>query len=768
MPRRLRVAFVPSEQITLLCSAGSFTRTGVSAQLTYVPNAVIADTWTKLSGAYGNGDVRGGPNINQGWTKAAISSITGKVFLAQGYPALGVNAGTFFFNPSLGYWERTNTVSNDWHRNMGIISENYDITFDADRDCFWRSDGGPFGGNSLIPAGSNGAGPWLGDGKYNVATDEWSTPYPDNGSTWVPLAGDTGYFGTPGNCLTGFDSAYLYYNDAIYQFGGFSVGNAQNLKKRDLTTGTITTLALYTAGPPMTQDSRTPHLRSGFDSRTKQLWTCANQMAYWVYDLTKASPAWEAITTTGTAPTVQPPNSSLSSTSTDFGMLATIDEAANCLVAWCGQNVVASDTGIQKRTTWIMDLATRVWRLGPYADAGHTVPPGEVAVKQSLMYDPVGRRTILAVGNNFATQVWALQIAPIGGKITSWALPASVGGVYGVTYYGFPFVSNGSSKHINMAYCPLDGRLYASGGDTQAGSATDGIWSMSLEDGSWRLDVGKPVYSTTPAPHAMQDGALFDWMPSRNKFIFGFGGYFPYDSAGADLLNYAKGWWTYDPLTATWEQQFSFFNVEPPPNGGTGGGTGNEYGGVYDPDTDTVYVLGEGVTVALGCKRYNIGTGVQDSTISFTVPSSGVSGYTQAVFGRGRQCQIGRYIYAIGYYSNGITKIPALWRYGIDDHTFVKLAQPPAFTTTVDDKELVLVRSNGKLLHPRRNGPEGNMPEGMHIYNPANDSWSTDTKTPAYGNYIANSVCHLPDGRVAMSGGVFGSQQTHMWFYEAT
>jgi len=776
MPRRLRVAFAAQQFLTLPCAPGAFTRTGRNATLSYFPNQVIEDTWTRLdTGGYASGDSRAGPQITQGWTTPALDTLRGYVFLSQGYPALGANFGNFFFNTSLGYWERTNTISNDWHRNMGAITENYDMTFDPDNNCFWRGAGGPFGGNNLIPAGQNQAGPWLGDGKYNVATDEWSTPWPIHDTAWVPLPGDSGYFGNgPGyvagrHCLDGFDSVMRWHGGYLYQWGSTSTGGAQNLKRLDLTTGTITTLAAYPNVPPSDGDTRSGHyLRGGVDMRTNQLYQFANEMAYYTYSLTAGGTAWTAVTTTGTRPQVAPSNSYPTSTRTDWGIIACIDEAANCAVAWCGRNVIASDTGIDYRQTWIMDLATREWRLGPGVSLGHTVPPANSgAVQTKLMYDPVGRRTLLTIGLNGITQVWALNIAPIGGIITSWPLPTITSGTYGVGYYGFPYTSNGASKHTNMAYCPLDNRLYVTGGDT-AYSATDGTWSMSMDDGTWRLDVGQPSYPTLAAPHAYQDGALFVWMPSRQKLLFFGGAVFGYEATGSDIYNYSSGYWMYDPVAGTWEQVAAFWSN--PTLSNVVSGTGNEFGGVYDEVTDTVYVLGD-PSAGASARRWNIGTNTVDSNVSYTVPT--LAGFSGCYFMRTRQCQLGRYIYTTGYYTNGINQAPAnnrpaLFRWGIDDHTFTRLAAPPDFTVNVKDIELTLFASNGKIVHPRRYGPDGEMPEGIHVYNPASDTWTTDTKTPAYGNFIFNSGVEIPDGRIAMGGGVFGPQQTNLWFYEAT
>ncbi len=138
------------------------------------------------------------------------------------------------------------------------------------------------------------------------------------------------------------------------------------------------------------------------------------------------------------------------------------------------------------------------------------------------------------------------NVPPYTGKITSFALPA---------VSAAPFNSLKGSKHTNMA---SDGkRIYVSGGDWVT-SATDGTWSMSLADGTWRQDVGAPVYPTLPAPHALQDGAGFEWVASRGKFLLWPGSYFAYDPAGSPILEYAKEMWWFDPVTNTYQQELAF------------------------------------------------------------------------------------------------------------------------------------------------------------------------------------------------------------------
>jgi len=332
------------------------------------------------------------------------------------------------------------------------------------------------------------------------------------------------------------------------------------------------------------------------------------------------------------------------------------------------------------------------------------------------------------------------------GKITSFPLPA--------LGTNAPFSSNGSSKHTNIA---SDGkRLYVSGGDWTH-SATDGTWSMSLVDGSWRQDVGKPIYPTLPAPHALQDGAGFEWIASRQKFLLWPGFYYAYEPAGSAILEYSKGMWWFDPVTNTYQQELAFF-------GTYGSSTGSVFGGVFDEINEHIVEFGDSAS-GFAARRWDVKNLVRLPDIAFgvSVPSG-----RAAYFTRTKHVKIGRDVYIVGYRTDGTiaSQTPLLLRWNLDTQKMVELAPPPVDGTLIKDLEIRLATSRGKLVWPFTNGPEGNL-MGIWVYDPATNVWSVDTQVPSYGNFIANSVCSLPDGRVCMSGGVFGKQQTHMWFYEA-
>ena len=332
------------------------------------------------------------------------------------------------------------------------------------------------------------------------------------------------------------------------------------------------------------------------------------------------------------------------------------------------------------------------------------------------------------------------------GKITSFPLPA--------LGKSAPFSSQGSSKHTNMA---SDGtRIYVSGGDWTT-SATDGTWSMSLADGTWRQDVGAPVYPTLPAPHALQDGAGFEWVASRGKFLLWPGQYYAYEPAGTPILEYSKGMWWFDPVTNTYQQELAFFGTYL-------SGTGSLFGGVFDDVNEHIVEFGDS-TSGFATKRWDVKNLVRLPDIPFSVTRP--SGYA-AYFTRAKHVKIGRDVYIVGYRTNGTvaSQTPLLLRWNLDTQKMQELAIPPVDGTQMKDLEIRLATSHGKVVWPFMNGPEGNL-MGIWIYDPATNVWKVDTQVPAYGNFIGNSVCSLPDGRACFSGGVFGKQQTHMWFYDA-
>lgn len=319
-----------------------------------------------------------------------------------------------------------------------------------------------------------------------------------------------------------------------------------------------------------------------------------------------------------------------------------------------------------------------------------------------------------------------------------------------------PYRAKGGSKHTNMA---SDGkRLYVTGGDW-VHSATDGTWSVSLETGDdWREDVPKPVHPTLPAPHALQDGAGFVWVAAKSKFLIWPGSYFPYEKKGDPVLEYAKGAWWFDPATKTFTQELGLF-------GEYGQASGCLHGGVYDEVKEEIVVLGD-ASRGYGMHHWSVKELKKLPSVPFKIAAPESNKAAKAsYFSRSQYAKIGRCVYAVGFSTDGTKlKIPRFWRWHLDDQTLTELAPPPVDGSKMKDLETRLGAGGGKVVWPFHSGPDGEI-HGIYVYDPATNAWAVDRQVPDYGNFICNAVTSLPDGRVVWSGGAFGRQQTHLWFY---
>jgi hypothetical protein len=284
---------------------------------------------------------------------------------------------------------------------------------------------------------------------------------------------------------------------------------------------------------------------------------------------------------------------------------------------------------------------------------------------------------------------------------------------------------------------------------------------MGLADGKWRQDVGKPEHPKLPAPHALQDGAGFEWVAARKQFLIWPGSYFAYEPKGAPILNYARGMWWFDPATNKYQQELGLF-------GTYGQSSGCVHGGIYDEVNDQIVVLIDS-SGEPGARRWSVAKlkALPDVKFEITAPAANARAVA-SYFTHSKYAKIGRHVYVVGYATDGNenVKIPRLWRWHLDKLTFEELAPPPVNGTKLSDLEIRLAASHGKLVWPLTFGPEGDI-HGIYVYDPATNVWALDQQVPDEGNFIGNSICSLPDGRVVICGGAFAKQQTHIWFYEA-
>jgi hypothetical protein len=408
-----------------LTAHGQTAPDATSGPVTVTVAAQAVAKWTKISGSYKVGDPKGGPWLNQGWWRAAVSKITGDIFIAEGAPTdIGAPAGTpcggvFWFRSQLGYFERINTVVSNWHKNIQK-RENYGADHDPDRNVIYFTVGGPVG---YTPSGlPSTASPQYGDMVYDIANDLFSTPYAVAGNTYVPIAGappagDDGTFGNGvggGPALGGFDCVLVYDQNQLYRFGSYSIGVAQQMSKRDLTTGAITVLHPYTQCPTWTsQPARgSGWLRGGMNHTTKMFWAIGDNCEVWTMPLggswTKVGPV-----TSSTPVTPSPyPTTNTANWAPDWGIIAACDEKNNRLVVWAGKAAtVQADNGIKVQQTWFFDLAKNMWTVGPSLANGDVVPTPVETAAQNMMWDPVFQRVLLLVWNGSlgTAEVWSFS-----------------------------------------------------------------------------------------------------------------------------------------------------------------------------------------------------------------------------------------------------------------------------------------------------------------------------------------------------------------------
>lgn len=284
---------------------------------------------------------------------------------------------------------------------------------------------------------------------------------------------------------------------------------------------------------------------------------------------------------------------------------------------------------------------------------------------------------------------------------------------------------------------------------------------MSLVDGTWRNDFGKPVYPGTPAPHALQDGLGLDFDADGTLYAWP-GLYYPYvddngesipviDPAKYPITAWSLGYWRYKK---EWTQDTRLFMTPY-------SGAGNESGGAL---VDGVAHTFADSQTALAVHRYDLRNGVKLPDLPLVLPSDPTM--PGRVFHNSKVAIIGRKIYVLGYRWDGAdASAPLFFVYDLDTQRATELAKPDV-ATMPPDRETRLAVSHGKVVWIRTSGPDGEI-DGIWIYDPATDAWSVDRQVPIYGAFLCNSLVSLPDGRVGFSGGVFNRQQTHFWFYEA-
>ncbi len=679
----------------------------VTANVVSAPPAGPPGSWTKYNTSYSaNTEAAGQSWYNLAWdTRRNVAYGTSWSRLLSA------------FDPAAGRW--TTVAAGVANTDGGF--HNRTIAYDPVNDRVWATDGT---GNAL---------PGL--QYYDFANGQWVMHSPGGPSYEAALI---------------FDPV----NKRFITFGGWNYNPLRTLSLQPV--GNAWVNVNIAGGPAFTTDTqKMTSWRSTLDTQRNRIVYVDTDGSVWALPLSLS--AWQHVATSGGPPPAR----------TQY----VYDAAHDALVGWSSSPRIADGdtTPGTTRETWLLPLSTLVWQKGANFASGNTVPVETVYVGYALIYDPVRQQTILHTLNgtsSYSPETWAYRypatsspppVSPpppapgptTAGTITSFPLPAIATA---------PYSSLRGSKHTNMA---SDGvRLYVSGGDWVT-SATDGTWSMSLADGSWRQDVPAPVYPTLPAPHALQDNAGFAWVANRSKFLLWPGSYFPYDAPGSPLLNYSRGMWWFDPATRTYTQDLGLFGNPYPSNANS---TGSPFGGVYDEVNGQIVEFGDSST-GFACRRWDVNTDTRLPDLPFNLTRP--SGYA-AYFTRTMHVKVGRYVYILGYRTNGnvSSQTPLFMRWHLDNRTMEELAAPAVDGTQIKDIEVRMGTSHGKIVWPFTTGPDGEI-HNIYVYNPTNNTWYQDTQVPSYGNFIGNAVTSLPDGRVVWSGGEFGRPQTHIWFYEA-
>ena len=279
-------------------------------------------------------------------------------------PNSSADHGSWIFRGATNTFEKTSALSGVGY-DIGS-RENYGAWYDQDRECVW------------IGAGAPVAYSQTGELRFDPATKLYTYDYP-----------------TP---FSGGDSALLYHAGYLYSVGGWS--NRPTVR-RNLFTGAVSSYGGSPA-PQFTRQTsyglaeeespRLTYARSGIRPNGT-IWTLANDNGYWTCPL---NGTWQQHTTTGDAPTT-------------LGIVATLVEPRNVLVAWCGKTgMVVAASGTTLRQTWVLDLATLVWSKGPGLAAGDVVPTASVMCCNNLVSD--GNSATLVVDVQSAkSEVWRLS-----------------------------------------------------------------------------------------------------------------------------------------------------------------------------------------------------------------------------------------------------------------------------------------------------------------------------------------------------------------------
>lgn len=755
MPYRLRVKFPGgSTQAprTLLADPRTFPFTGRDAILIRRSPTPSTDTWVKVSQDFANTDPRSGPH-NPFHHGATYSPVTDEIYVSWRTPTnnntIVLNRwGTMAYSVAGNQWRQTNQIIGGIDSNGNIRAlgqrENRGECFVPGTNTIWYSAGSP-------------SGTYDGVVYYDPVTDIF-TPAPGNPNLGIEN----------GRVSMGFHNGRIY----SWKAGFFKYWN--------IATQTTTNLP-FTAGWPMDLGGNEDlelniQARGGINRTGNYLWGIDADCNFWKADLSVDPPTWQKFITTGN-------NRPHSDTLIPSGVVCCIDEDKDYLVAFTGgawENGAYSNLQRQLSKTWLLDLQTYEWRNGPQDINGDVVPKGTSGqisggTTLRMVYDSNRKNVLLTYPDGNRCSVWAFYPTPRQSVLTwtGFPVPTSSGSTYGVNYVGFPFVTNAGSKNINLGYCPLNNRVYASGGDCGSDSPdsnTPGIWSMSLTDGTWRLDSGYRASGGNwiyPQPNGFQDGSMLEWSERHQRMLFGLSPGESYVNPGDGLAwQYAQGFWLFNPALYpnpdAWTQDMTLA----PSNWQTvdtqGPSLGGDYGGVYDEESDTVYLPNASAT---GLVRLHVGTMTRPANLAISVPSGGLG----KSFNRSKPTLLGRFLYQLGTFSDGTPsgRVGKMIKCNIDTGA-TTVYNIPSVTTLPATVNLRLENCSGKIVWLNIDSVGTGNVLDFYLFDPVTETWTAETSRPTGGTFTPNASCSLPNGQgVVFTGGGFGNRPTHVWIYRA-
>jgi hypothetical protein len=774
VPRRLRVAFPAGAQAPLVLEAqpGLVSVSGPVQTLSYVPVAPAGEKgqWTQLATLT--------PIDSTSWYYHIHDTSRDRiVFTTWRCYLYGVDRGTGAFT-NLG----RPLPDSQFHNRTGA--------YDAYNDRYWIGNGTADGGTS-----------------------------PDRTRQW--WFHPTTFAATYAGELTvepGYQSAHFYDPTGLGGFnspaprmvlwGGWdSQPGGKTFSTKALTTiGNWTPQTVTGTPPPNAATNQKFTLwRSFFDTRRQEFGTVGTNGSLYLISSRAGSSnfygGWRNLETSGGPPPI----------CTHY----TYDASRDWIIGWCGRDAAqqsdpAGATGATFRETWTLDMGTLVWTKRANAGDGDTVPPNANYVERMLSYDPTRSRSFLTTGPGNANEstvtswVYTAPARPAVGTITAIALQPETGSAYGVNNFGNLFARSSTQKHVNISYCPLNNRLYVFGGDrSTTGSATDGMWSMNCADGSWRCEAKRPSDNGVPSPSAYQDTCGFWWDSVRSRFVI-----FPrgQDGYSYNTLAYAKGIWTFDPMTpdpsasgsfGTFAQdlrisEFTTFSGGPQGSDFHVNGSGCDGGGIHDPTTNIVYTIRDSLTGGANqIWRYDLTAGTKLANLTWNPASlvpNAQSGGRQPNTMRTRWCRVGRKAYGLTTSGGGFSGELVFLCFNLDTLAMSRLSAPiihgtniSTYIPMVENTMGVAAAGSNHVVWIHNGGPEGAI-TGIHVYNIAKDRWVLDTQIPlpvdrfspvlvGSTRYTGGCYGEGPNNGIAFSGTVFatnGASSTHMFFYTPT